>query len=612
MIKQLTDSRLANLGAKAICEAFGDYQTQFRAITQRAAGRFAGREWRAAQMDAANRLDLYKDVANGCVAEIHELMEERVNEKLLWTGIKAVYSGLIDQRDDWELGETFFNSITRRLFTTVGLDPQIEFVDSDFETPPTQPTQPIYRVYGRVAVSPDALAVMLEDIIDEYQFGADFLDKPRNLQLAAQQIEAHLQNIGETFVTRTEMVGSVFYRNKGAYLVGRMFAGSCVVPLVLAVLHNDDGLVIDTVLLDEDEVSVLFSFTRSYFQVEVARPYALVRFLRSIMPRKKIAELYISIGYNKHGKTLLYRDLLQALTASDDEFRIASGQPGMVMSVFTLPSYDAVFKIIKDYFAPPKNTTRQQVMAHYQMVFQHDRAGRLIDAQEFEHLKIERSRISPELLDELKQLAKKSVTIEPDYLDIKHVYVERRVIPLNIYIYEKPDLEAQAAIIDLGFAIKDLAATNIFPGDMFLKNFGVTRHGRVVFYDYDELAPLTSCNFRIIPPPTSYNDELWAEPGYSVRENDIFPEEFLHFLGLHGMLRDVFVEHHADLLEARFWQETQARIRSGEVLDIFPYNQNKRLLKTEEFSPQKYGEHGEDVKVEPLLEEIKIEPVPTK
>ena len=206
MTKQLTDSRLANLGAKAICEAFGEYQTQFRAITQRARSRFVEREWRAAQQDAANRLDLYKDVVNSCVAEIHELMEERVTEKLLWTGIKAVYSGLIDQRDDWELGETFFNSITRRIFTTVGLDPQIEFVDSDFETPPTQPTQPIYRVYGRVAASSDALAVMLEDIIDEYQFGAEFQDKSRNLQLAARQIEAHLQSIGETFVTRTEMV----------------------------------------------------------------------------------------------------------------------------------------------------------------------------------------------------------------------------------------------------------------------------------------------------------------------------------------------------------------------------------------------------------------------
>jgi len=303
----------------------------------------------------------------------------------------------------------------------------------------------------------------------------------------------------------------------------------------------------------------------------------LIAFLKSIMPLKRVAELYISIGYNKHGKTELYRDLLHHLAHSDGQFQIARGEKGMVMVVFTMPSYDVVFKVIRDRFSWPKTTTRQTVMDNYQFVFRHDRAGRLVDAQEYEHLKFDRDRFSAELLDELMATAAGNVTVGDNWVSIKHVYTERRVTPLNLYLSEAEETAAGEVVMDYGRAVKELASANIFPGDLLLKNFGVTRHGRVVFYDYDELCLLTECNFREMPEARSFDEEFTTEPWFAVGRNDIFPAEFRSFLGLHGRLRDVFVQAHGDLFSVEFWQQMQARLRAGEVIDIFPYRQSSRL-----------------------------------
>jgi isocitrate dehydrogenase kinase/phosphatase len=575
MKQGLTDSRLANLGANTIHQAFAAYQKQFDTLTRQARWRFENQDWLGMQADAAERLDLYKNAVDRILLDIHKLLGERRSDKLIWAGIKAVYSGLIASRDDWGLAETFFNSVTRRIFATVGVDPQIEFVDTDFETPPTPAKRPVYRTYERAA----STVTLVEAILKDYRFGVVYQDLPRDAKLAAAEVEIHLRDIGALrVVERAEMIEAVFYRGQGAYLVGRVFSGTHLIPFVLALLNTPAGIVVDAVLLNENEVSILFSFTRSYFHVEVERPYDLVRFLKTIMPRKRVPDLYISIGYNKQGKTELYRDLLHHLASSIDRFEIAPGARGMVMLVFAMPAYDMVFKVIKDEFPPPKETTRAAVMAKYHLVFKHDRAGRLVDAQEFEHLKFERWRFSEALLHELQNSAAETVVVDEKHVVIKHLYVERQVMPLNIYLRETDEAVAVAAVMDYGHAIKDLAASGIFPGDLLLKNFGVTRHGRVVFYDYDELCLLPECNFRVMPPSQSYEEEISAEPWFAVRDNDIFPEEFERFLGLQGKLREIFLAHHADLFDPQFWQQHQARLRAGEVMHIFPYAQSQRLF----------------------------------
>jgi len=575
--QRLSDSRLANVGAKTIHSAFLTYQEQFKQITRRAKRRFEQRDWRGLQNDAAERLGLYRRIIDLVEAAIRDLLGDRLLDKLIWASMKAVYSGRIIDHDDWELGETFFNSVTRRIFTTVGVDPQIEFVATDFETPPTQPKSSIYRTYGRS----ESTAVLVRRILEDYAFEAPFEELARDAQLVAHEIEAHLRQIGALrSADRVEMIKSGFFRGMGAYLVGRIFSGSHLSPFVLALLHQPEGIVVDGVLFDEDDASVLFSFARSYFHVEVDRPYDLVQFLRTIMPRKRVAELYISSGYNKHGKTELYRDLLHHLAYSDDKFEIARGQRGMVMIVFTMPTYDMVFKLIKDSFNYPKDSTRKDVMAKYDLVFRHDRAGRLVDAQVFEHLEFERSRFTDELLEELLRVASQIVRVEGDSVIIKHAYIERRVIPLDIYVQEADPRAAELAVLDYGQSIKDLAISNIFPGDMLLKNFGVTRHGRLVFYDYDELCLLTECNFRRIPPAYSYDDELASEPWFHVAAGDIFPEEFEHFLGLPDHLRQTLRAHHGDLFTVNFWHTTQKRLAAGELVHIFPYRRRQRIQAT--------------------------------
>ena len=568
---KLTDSRLANLGARAIHDAFQQYKMAYTAVTQRAKKRFETCDWANARADATERLSLYRQHIDKIVVDIQELLGERIAQKLVWASMKAVFSGLITFHDDWEIAETFYNSVTRRIFTTVGVDPQIEFVSTDFETPPTQATYSAYRVYG---MSGETMA-LVQQILADYEFKAEFADLPRDLLMITNEINQKLKAIGALrIVERIEMVESVFFRGMAAYLVGRLYSGSHRVPFVLALLNTDEGIVVDKVLMDEDSVSILFSFARSYFHVEVERPYDLVQFLKKIMPRKRTAELYISIGYNKHGKTELYRDLLHHLTTTDDKFEIARGKKGMVMTVFTMPNYDMVFKIIKDQFAKPKKVTRKIVKQKYDLVFKHDRAGRLVDAQSFEHLQFERSRFSDELLDELCAKAPGTVQVDGDHVIVQHTYVQRRVIPLDLYVKEAHEEDAITAMLDYGQTMKDLAATNIFPGDMLLKNFGVTRHGRVVFYDYDELCLLTECNFRKIPPALSYEDELSDMPWFHVGESDVFPEEFPHFVTVASRLEKAFNQQHADLFDVAFWKKMQDQATAGEFFHIFPY---KRL-----------------------------------
>jgi isocitrate dehydrogenase kinase/phosphatase len=564
---------LAERGASVMQAAFLSYRAEFNAITRRAKVRFEQRDWHGMQDDALERLDLYRKIVDGVVAETQAALGEAAKQTVVWVQMKACYSQAIAGYGDVEIAETFFNSITRRIFATVGVDPGREYVDSDFNAPPARSPQPVYHAYLPACPT----AEWLRRVMADYAYAAPCADLDRDVALAAREIDDHLRAAGFHSIETVETLQAVFYRNTGAYIVGRIRSDGRCVPLVLALRHPPEGIVIDAVLMDEADVSIVFSYTRSYFHVEAENPHETIEFLKSILPLKRVAELYISIGYNKHGKTELYRDLLRHLAASTDKFEIARGDKGMVMLVFDLPSYDVVFKIIKDTFAYPKTTSRQDVLEKYALVFKHDKAGRLIDAQEYEHLEFERSRFSDELVAELLKTAANSVTVSGDRLAIKHLYTERRMTPLNLYTREMPEAAAREAIVDYGQAVKDLAATNIFPGDMLLKNFGVTRHGRVVFYDYDELCLLTDCNFRELPETDDTAEELSADPWFYVGPTDIFPEEFIRFFGLPPRLRAAFLQAHGDLLNVEFWTRMQDRHRAGEVVDIFSYKQSKRL-----------------------------------
>ena len=480
----LTDSRLAALCAEAAQHAFANYQGRFDEITYRARERFLAHDLNGSYADSAERLHLYGNVLANLTTQITDLMGARLREREIWTAIKAVYSSLVAQSPAWEIGESFFNSLTRRVFATEGVDQAIEFVDSDFDAPPTSSPLDLRRIYFGAPLL-ELISAALTDP-EAGGFAAECWNELGvSVRLATERVEAEFPGAGQRdSKVRLEMINRAFYRGHGAYIVGRAIRdGEDGVGLPLAFClrcEGERGITLDAVLFGEADLSILFSYTRAYFRVRAGCPHALVHSLRQLMPRKRLADLYNEIGFNRHAKTEFYRDFVAQLNASADLFKTAEGTPGMVMLVFTLPSYDVVFKVIKDRFDLPKDTTPNEVMRRYKLVFEHDRAGRLVEAHEFEHLRIPRNRFEPALLEDLLRAAGRTVRVEGDDVVIAHAYVERRIRPLNIFFAEADATQNAAAARDYGQAIKDLAVSNIFPGDLLTKNFGVSgrRPGR--------------------------------------------------------------------------------------------------------------------------------------
>jgi isocitrate dehydrogenase kinase/phosphatase len=564
------DRALIERGAEIIAASFRAYVDGFRDLTRHARAHFESANWHGVQHDAALRFDLYADAVSHGLGRLRALLDERVDRRPTWTALREAYAAAIASRGDVELAESFFNSFTRKIFHTIGVDPSVEFISSRITATPATRPGAATRHFARDG----ALTSLVQEVLEAYRFAPGWQDASGDARKVALAMEAGLEGLR---VEGVELARPVFFRGKAAYLVGRVATDCGNLPVVFAMTNPAGKIVVDALLLDEDDVSIVFSFARSYFFVEMEWPHETVSFLKTIMPRKPIAELYNAVGCNKHGKTELYRSILRHLETTDDRFEIAAGQRGMVMSVFTLPKLDVVFKVIKDRFDYPKTVTHEEVRGKYSLVFRHDRAGRLVDAQEFEHLEFDAARFSPELLRELQAMAAETVERRGDSVVIAHLYTERRLRPLDVYLGEADDRAAHRAVIEYGQVLRDLAATNIFPGDMLLKNFGVTRHGRLIFYDYDELCLLTDCNFRTLPQARTDLEETSSEPWYYVGERDIFPEEFRSFLGLRRDLLATFLKHHEELLHVDFWHRMQDLHLRGEVVDIFPYRASRRL-----------------------------------
>ncbi len=559
--------------AQAILDAFDHYRDEFRTITSGARLRFEQARWSDIQLASTARINLYED----CVqATANELERSPAAEFILdvgcWPDIRQAYITLIDQRFDDELAETWFNSIFTSLHQHDQISDNTMFVHSS--RPATRPPSRIPLTRG--FISDGSLDGLVRQILDEHSFDAPWANFERDCKMIIEHLRQGLPEWAQKDRGLTvELIQSVFYRNKGAYLVGRVISQQEQWPFVLPLIHQEhEGISVDTLITDESQVSIIFSFTRSYFMVEAAVPAEMVAFLKQLLPGKHIAELYTAIGFYKQGKSEFYRALIAHLAKSEDRFIMAPGVRGMVMSVFTLPGFNTVFKIIKDKFAPSKNIDRATVIDRYRLVKRHDRVGRLADTQEFADFRFPRERFDPECLAELLEVAPSTVVEEDDVILVRHCWTERRMTPLNIYLENASETQTHEALMDYGKAIKELAAANIFPGDMLLKNFGVTRHGRVVFYDYDEISYLTEVNFREIPEAMYPEQEMASEPWYSVGPSDVFPEEFPVFLFADIRHRRAFAAMHGNLFEASFWKGLQERIKDGQVLDVFPYRRN--------------------------------------
>lgn len=570
--------------ARVILNGFYAYFAEFENITLAARTRFEQAEWSSMAEVSSRRTDIYKEIVMETLEVARHIAGQRINDLNFWSGTRGIYASLVQGMTNFEIAETFYNSIFNSHFGHRAIRNEYAFVFSpQGDVPPVD----MGRVVNHYPVSGD-LTNAFNQLLDDYAFNIPFEDRARDVASICGAIERHMLthfDVGRSGV-ELQVLQHHFFRNKASYIVGRLYCDGDQMPFVLPVLHNDNpaqpAVYVDAFLFGSDQVSLLFSFTRSYFMVDASIPSQYVLFLQQLMPKKEISEIYSAIGHFRHGKTYFYRTSTRHIRSSKDHFMVAPGIKGMVMTVFTLPSYEYVFKIIKDRFTPPKEVTHQIVKDKYHLVKRWDRAGRMADTQEFNNLVFDASRFSEELMEELTATCPSQIRVNGRALIIKHCYVERRMNPLNLYLQDATDDEVNEVMNDYGNAIKQLAAANIFPGDMLLKNFGVTRHGRVVFYDYDEIEPLLDCNFRRIPPPRDEMDEMAGQPWYSVGPKDIFPEEFRLFFSGNARAREAFDAQHADLYDADFWIRLQNKLRDGFVEDFYPYPRRVRFSQRQE------------------------------
>ena len=621
------DSSLAYDIAKAMMDGFNRHYRLFRTESARAKHRFETADWHGQQRAQRERIEFYDLRVKECSNRLEREFKAGEQGMDIWQQIKLHYIGLLVNHHQPELAETFFNSVTTKIlhrsyfqndFIFVRPAVSTEYIEND-----ESEKRPTYRSYYP---GEESLTQVLMRMVQDFELRLGFDDLPRDVASVAERLAARLGDAKLRANFQIQVLTGLFFRNKGCYIVGKLINGFNELAFALPVLHGEprvpvrpqpedrpfggdaaavlgqtsSKLVIDALLLGEDDLLVLFSFARAYFMVDMEIPSAYVQFLRSMMPRKPRNEIYNALGLAKQGKTLFYRDYLHHQRHSTDKFRIAPGIKGMVMLVFDLPSFPYVFKVIKDYYPPQKDTSRAQIKSKYLLVKQHDRVGRMADTLEYSEVAFPRDRFSDALIAEIEKFAPSQLEISDRDADgkmeviIKHLYIERRMIPLNIYLQEAFDAggadpanltvaamrareQIERGVVEYGNAIKDLVAANIFPGDMLWKNFGITRNGKVVFYDYDEIEYITDCKFRKVPTPRNEEEEMSGEIWYSVGPKDVFPETFAPFLLGNPMVRAVFMKHHADLLDAAFWQSHQARIAEGHVHDVFPYERERRL-----------------------------------
>ncbi|WDD95511.1 bifunctional isocitrate dehydrogenase kinase/phosphatase [Burkholderia sp. FERM BP-3421] len=586
---KLLSSQIGFDVAQTMLEHFDHHYRVFRAAAVEAQLLFEHADWHGLQKLARERITSYDDRVQECVELLEDEYDAEHIDDDVWQQIKLHYIGLLTSHRQPECAETFFNSVCCKIlhrsyfnndFIFVRPAISTEYIEND--EPAAKPTYRAYYPGG------DGLAATLERVVTNFQLAPPFEDLARDIGCVMQAIHDEFGAFSEAVNFQIHVLSSLFFRNKTAYIVGRIINGDSVLPFAVPVRHARPGaLALDAVLLRREQLQVIFSFSHSYFLVDMNVPSAYVAFLGTIMPGKPKAEIYTSLGLQKQGKNLFYRDLLHHLSHSSDRFIIAPGIKGLVMLVFTLPSFPYVFKIIKDSFPPPKETTRAQIMEKYQLVKRHDRVGRMADTLEYSSVALPLARLDHALVRELEKEVPSLLEYEGDDLVIKHLYIERRMVPLNLYLQNGSDAEVEHGVKEYGNAVKELIKANIFPGDMLYKNFGVTRHGRVVFYDYDEIEYLTDCNVRRVPPPRNEEDEMSGEPWYSVGPHDIFPETYGPFLLGEPRVREHFLRHHADFFDPALWQDSKDHLLRGELSDFYAYD---AALRFRTRYPARFGE----------------------
>ena len=586
-----TSQKTSSMIARKILSGFEQHYQNIKSASIEAKRCFEEKEWMKIESDSKLRLNFYdeqvdvfcknlsselkKKTLYGAKDEYNEPTHIEKFDSEFWKKTKLMYIELITDHRQPELAETFYNSVFCRIFSRSFYNNQFIFTKPCVSLNYIDMDEPVIDSYF---VEDKQLKNAFKSILHSYGFNCQLGNLDEDIKRLEEQLFMQIPRLSSE-VFEIQVISTPFIRGKCAYIAGKIVSQlHSDIPILIALLNDDKkGLYVDSLLTDRGSISIVFSFSRSYFFITTDYPSAIVEFLKELLPGKTRAVLYSAIGLHKQGKTLLYRHFLKYSKVTSEKLIIAPGIKGMVMSVFTFPMYPYVFKIINDKFAPPKMGTKEMVKDRYYFVKNHVRVGRLADTWEFSNVAFPIKDIDDALLTELKKKAGSNIEIEGDLLIIKHMYIENKMTPLNMYL-ETANKEQQAHIIqDYGKAIDELINSNIFPGDMLTKNFGVTRQNRVVFYDYDEITLMSTPVFKKIPKSRSYEEEMASEPWYYVGQNDVFPEEFKYFMLPNKFMKETFNNHYKKLLDADYWISIQEKIQENGVMDYYPYGSEKRM-----------------------------------
>ncbi|MGH8119794.1 MAG: isocitrate dehydrogenase kinase/phosphatase AceK regulatory subunit, partial [Gammaproteobacteria bacterium] len=337
-MRKRTERQLITESSQIIYDGFVRYNDAFHKMTRRAQTRFEQRDWKGHQEDIVERVNLYDKSVRRVVTDLRRVMAGRYKDHALWNAIRSYFGDRLKKVPDAGFMRTFFNSVTRRIFDTVGIDPQLEFVTSSLE----EDIEMLKSLNLRRYPYWGSVERIFETILEDFYFRVPYSDVTINATRIATEIIRFLKTqpgLDEDHILRFEFIDTFFFQAARAYMIGRIILQNGISPIVIAFKNTDEGIDVDAVLLSEDEVSIVFSYTRSYYFADPNSVVGTVHFIHTLLPKKPIDELYTVLGRLRQGKTERYRTFTRHLEHTDDKFVHTEGDRGLVMIVFTLPSY---------------------------------------------------------------------------------------------------------------------------------------------------------------------------------------------------------------------------------------------------------------------------------
>lgn len=574
--------RLEEKIAGLIFSSFHTYYLKYEGITGRAKYRFLNREWAQDVQDGVSRINLHPEIMGKLKEDVRHVQPDENFIRQHWREIRTSYMRLVKEKSQVgnayrrDLVHTYFYMAQRIFFPRDSIDDPMGLVWDNRANPSIVPGFVVKYEQGRSG----QLRKLLAKIINKSPFSGHLAHAQDDALLGARALELGLQNHGKNIedLSSLELLSPVFYQTKRAYQVGRVvFKSGEFLPMVLGYAHPESGVQLDVVLVGEKDVSPLFSYTRSNFHVDVSAYREMVEYLVQMLPNKNRIDFLAAIGFHNPAKEYLKASLRAKLARPNAHFDFAIGVKGNATDVFSVTGFPFVFKIPRELSKKIDFVGRERIIENYRYVHRIDRVGRMLDGLRFQNMRFKKTNFTPELLAYLQENSPSHVRGEGDDVVFDDIFVQKKVIPLNVYLERADDKHTRSALIGLGECIKELISVGIFPGDLMAKNFGVDSDGKVVYYDYDDVDSVSKFQFRNIPAARNDDEETMAlTDRITAGDYDIFPEQIATFL-LRPKDLEMFRLYHADLLRAEGWNKLKQSYESGEIPDLFPYPESKRL-----------------------------------